>query len=351
MAIKKLYFIFAFFALTGCTSTDDDIIGEAQSVKAEIGAYTDECKWVYRQMNRHYLWREDMPDSTSCDYTIDPVTFFNRLLSSKDRFSYCERNINYTGPQEIGKNNEDDFGFIVTRSSSNSVLLDTIYTIKDTKVGYFCYLKFEDTTELAPVIKRFLEANIDELVIDLRYNPGGYVSTCKYLCNSVVHESAYGKVFQSQGFNNLLSEELFKQSGSRLENEYFDFPSNAGEKQLGTPLYGLNMYKVYVLTSNRTASASEALIVCLKPYSEVVVIGERTVGKGVGSYTIKDYKYKYELHPITLRYYNAETESTPDDGIIPDYEVSGGYNTRKKDIGNIGEPLLKMAFKLIFEEI
>lgn len=352
MGIKNLYlFTLTVFALAGCSPSDDDIIVEKQPAKENIGAYTDECKWVYHQMNRHYLWREDLPDSSSCDYASDPVTFFKNLLSPKDRFSYCERNTNYTGPQEIWKNNEDDFRYIVTRSTSNDIILDTIYTLYNRKIGYFCYMKFEDVGELAPVMRKFYEENIDELIIDLRYNPGGYVSTCKYLCNSVVSESAYGKIFQSQGFNDVLTEQLFIKTGNRLDNDYFDFPSNGEGKQLGTPIYGLNMHRIYVLTSSKTASASEALIVCLRPYNEVIVIGESTVGKGVGSYTIRDSKYKYELHPITLRYYNANKESTPDTGIEPDIIVNNGYQTRKKEIGNIDEPLLNKALSLISERV
>lgn len=347
---QSFLFILTAIVLIGCSSTDDDNVVEEQPIET-IGAYTKECKWIYHQMNRHYLWRNDMPDSLSCDYATDPVTFFKSLLSSKDRFSYCERNTNYTGTSEIKKDDEDNFEVIYTRANSNNVLLDTVYSLKNKKIGYFCYLKFENVEELAPIIGKFKNANIDELVIDLRYNPGGYVSTCKYLCNSVVNERGYGKIFQSQGFNDVLSAEMQLKYGSKYDSEYYDFPTKSEDKQLGMPLYGLNMNRIFVLTSSHTASASEALIVCLRPYNSVIVIGERTVGKGVGSYTIRDPKYKYELHPITLRYFNANEESTPDDGIEPDYIVKDGYQTRKKEIGHLEEPLLNMAISLIVDNM
>ena len=333
-----------------CSSPNDDVIGEEHakegSSEGTEGAYMEECKWIYSQMNRHYLWRQDMPDSVSCNYTTDPVTFFKSLLSPKDRFSYCERNTDYTRSQNI-KNDEDDYTVVLTRSTSENVLIDTVYYINNKKIGYFCYLKFEGSAELAPIIKKFKEANVDELIIDLRYNPGGYVNTCKYLCNSLVNESAYGKIFQSQGFNDILSHEMLVRYGRDMEDDYFDFPSDDNKHILGLPLYGLNMGRLYVLTSRYTASASEALIVCLRPYNDVIVIGEKTVGKGVGSYIISDSKYKYMLHPITLRYYNANIESTPDDGINPNYIVENGYETKKREIGNTEEPLLQKAISLI----
>ena len=84
----------------GCSS-DDLVAVDEQPTHIPAGAYEEECKWIYAQMNHDYLWREDLPDSASCDYGTDPVTFFKSLLSDKDRFSYCERNTSYSPPAEI----------------------------------------------------------------------------------------------------------------------------------------------------------------------------------------------------------------------------------------------------------
>lgn len=116
---------------------------------------------------------------------------------------------------------------------------------------------------------------------------------------------------------------------------------------LGTKYYYLSLPRVYILTSKHTASASEATINSLKPYMDVVVIGENTVGKGVGMQTISTYKYKYALVPITFRFYNCEGESIPDNGITPDFYVSDGYDTPKREIGELSEPLLAKAIELI----
>ncbi len=80
---------------------------------------------------------------------------------------------------------------------------------------------------------------------------------------------------------------------------------------------------------------------------DVIIFGETSVGKGVGSWTIYDSKYKYALQPITMRYYNSLDETTPDEGITPDYYIPDGYSTSKKEIGNTDELLLSTAINII----
>ena len=85
----------------------------------------------------------------------------------------------------------------------------------------------------------------------------------------------------------------------------------------------------------------------MQPYMDVVIIGEQTYGKGVGSWTIRDNRYKYQLQPITMRYHNALMATTPDEGLEVDYYVPDGYSTAKKELGDTKEPLLAKALSLI----
>lgn len=396
-------------SFSSCSSDSDSPLPDEPVSPPVIGAYTAENQWIYGQMNHYYLWREEMPDSLACDYVTDPVTFYKALLSPKDRFSYCLRNTDYTGPSEIA-----DYGFAyqeynngtndkmlqvlyvtsqkcreqgvrrgdwlkkissnlvattferetlqdgklqvvdtlmieasVWEGQSNTVYLDSIYTIGNRKIGYLCYLEFDNISDLEKPFKRFYDNQIDELVLDLRYNPGGYVRTCRYLCNTIVNERGYRQIFQQCSYNNRVSEEYLKATGSRNTTEYYEAPVNDAEEILGNRLYGLNLKRLYVLTSQYTASASEASIICLKPYMDVMVIGEQTYGKGVGSWTISEKQYKYMLQPITMRYYNADMETTPDEGLPVDVEVTGGYDTVKRDLGDTEEPLLAIALQYI----
>lgn len=354
---KFLLWVASLLLIMGCSSSDDDSSWEEQPSSTVEGAYDDECRWVYSTMNHYYYWREDLPDSLDCNYTLDPVTFYKSLLSKKDRFSHIERNSSYTRSDGIKtpfydiwptKDNEE-WMKISLIGNSEDVLLDSIYIINDYKVGYLCYLKFGEVKSLIPSIEKLFEMNIDELVLDLRYNPGGLLVTSRYLATSIAPDSVYNQAFQVLQYNHRVSQELFREKGDSLTRYSFLQPTGP-DYHLGTPLYGLNLRRVYILVSNRTASASEVMITCLRPYMDVIVIGERTVGKGVGMNTFSDSRYKYSLVPITFRYYNARMESTPDEGIDPDYEVPGGYSTPRRDIGRIDEPLLAKALELILEE-
>lgn len=397
--MKKIVFLF-FVIVFGSCSKDSDFEPSGPQEIPNIGAYDEECRWVYAQVNHDYLWRKDMPDSLACDYTTDPVTFFKSLLSSKDKFSYCTHNSSYVGTSDFIKygfeyqeytdgntkfaqvlyvtspklkerglkrgdivqlydskiilgvlcNNGFEPRDTIEASSpleqTSTVYLDSIYQVERKKVGYICYLQFDDKKDLTNVLKHFYEEQIDELVLDLRYNPGGFVSTCKYLSNSIVSENGYGEIFQQCTYNDILSREYFEATGSEKTINSFQTPTN-GKGLPGSELYGLNLKRLIVLTSKYSASASEALIISLKPFMSVVVIGEQTYGKGVGSWTIRNNKYKYQLQPITMQYYNAKMETVTTDGIPVDYYVPDGYSTTKRSLGDAEEPLLKTALDLI----
>ncbi len=83
---------------------------------------------------------------------------------------------------------------------------------------------------------------------------------------------------------------------------------------------------------------------------EVVTIGETTVGKGVGSWNISSPKYQYSIQPITMRYYNANNESTPDEGLAPDYFIPDGFTVSKREIGDTSETLLNTTLSLILNK-
>ncbi len=393
--------------VVGCSSDEDISDGPATTIEYKYLAHN---QWIYARMNHDYLWREDMPDSLDCDYTLTPPDFFKTLLSPKDRFSYLTNNPAYrpanihnygiayqaysdmTGNQAIqilymtseeaksrgvkrgdffqvtdqlphairlAKVALDDQGIFVKEGNpeielsshlptpNSTVIVDSVYYADDKTIGYLCYAEYDNISDLYAPLKKFSDHRISDLILDLRYNPGGYVSTCQYLCNCIVPERGYTQIFQQCSYNDILSEYYERTTGDERTYTFFEEVEETGGNTLGTQLVPLNLSKIYVLTSSHTASASEATIVCLRPYMEVTLIGETTVGKGVGSWAIANSEYRYAIQPITMRYYNAQGESTPDDGLSPDYFIPDGYATREKELGDIHEPLLHQALQLI----
>lgn len=394
--------------VSGCSS-DEPLSLEEQPPILSDNVYLEQNKWIYTQMNQNYLWRKDMPDSIECDYDQNPKDFFRSLLSDKDRFSYLTTNESYR-PQQLNcgfayqaykdisgheaweilylsssqaiksglkrgdlvrliscgnsfavyervdiidgefediKNERPIVLSLLDDKRSSNILCDSIYKVGDKNVGYLCYLQFEDTPELYTAFTKFKDANISDLILDLRYNPGGYVSTCKYLCNCIIPSTEYRNIFQQCSYNDILSQKYLIDTGSERTYTYFNEPYPDNVTTLEPNIVPLELKRVFVLTSSYTASASEAAIICLRPYVDVVVVGERTVGKGVGSWNISDRKHKYSIQPITMRYYNSLGETTPDEGLEVDYEVNDGYTINKKEIGDIQELMLNFTLKLI----
>lgn len=385
------------FSLISCTS--DPSFLEEPSLEENEGNKTlsineSHNKWTYESMLNHYYWNDEMPDSISIDFSMAPQMFFEKLLSEQDRFSWCEANINYKGDDigfeyqtyevhgskvnrvlyvtsdfliekglkrgdyfiikddyiEVGYLNNENF--ISTnkinineitrgRNLAPTVSLDSIYTINDKRIGYFIYDQFESSTDVAQITIRLKNLGIDELILDLRYNPGGYVSTSKYLASMLAPKESLGKLYQLQRYNDIQTKEKMNNGESGVDSVFLD-------KGFITIDRNLDLKRLVVLTTKNTASASESLIIGLRPYMDVVTIGTTSCGKDVGSYTIADNRYKYQLQPITFRYYNALNDSTPTTGIIPDLEVADDLNHER---GDVNEALLKTAINYLIGNI
>jgi C-terminal processing protease CtpA/Prc len=115
----------------------------------------------------------------------------------------------------------------------------------------------------------------------------------------------------------------------------------------------LNLSKVYVLTTNRrTASASELVINSLKPYIDVVVLGENTVGKTQASITIYDSSnlafenvnpnHTYAMQPLVANSVNKNDQLVPSNGLTPDIQLTE-IPFELGILGDVSEPLLAAA--------
>ena len=128
------------------------------------------------------------------------------------------------------------------------------------KIGYLMYNGFvgEYNSELNQVFSAFLTENINHLVLDLRYNSGGNIRTATELA-SMITGQFYNQVFTILKYNESL----------QSNNQDFLFTNSLDNNN---SINSLNLNKIYVLTSNRSASASEMIINSLKSYISVVQI-------------------------------------------------------------------------------
>ena len=168
----------------------------------------------------------------------------------------------------------------VENFQENPVQYHSIFANGNKKVGYLVYNQFISNynQELNDVFASFRAASIDELVIDLRYNPGGSTAAAAVLA-SMIHDGS--GVFAKQRWNTYWTS-MF---GSGLEDRFTD---EITVNNASVAINRLGMKRVYVLTQSGTASSSELLINGLIPYIEVIQIGETTRGKNEFSITLVD---------------------------------------------------------------
>ena len=297
-------------------------------------------------------------------YAIDDVamntTNFSQLLSNLSnptvKLSFAVENNGQLTPT-------DDKTISSAVVADNPVHLTKVFeNIGGQKVGYLMYNRFSFSfhDELNTAFAYLKSENISELVLDLRFNPGGTVSTSAYLASMIYADAGTG-TFAELTFN---SKRSIENDAYNFENilNVFDVDGNkTGEENINR-LNTIN--RLYVLVSGGTASASEMVINGLMPYlgnSNVILIGETTYGKNVGSITLYDSpsslytdkssansSHKHALQPIVFEIFNKNGENDYTFGFVPDIEVvewESWYDILP--IGDEDELLLKAALDQI----
>ncbi|AWI25825.1 S41 family peptidase [Flavobacterium pallidum] len=238
-----------------------------------------------------------------------------------------------------------------TQLTENPVFDARVITTGNHKIAYLAYNGFTANfdSQLNDAFAQFLSADATDLVLDLRYNSGGSVRTATRLA-SMVTGQFNGQLFAKQQWNEEVQAAFEDMNPQALVN---NFTNSIGS----TSINSLNLTKVYILTSRGTASASELVINGLKPYIDVVQIGDKTTGKNVGSITLYDSpalvnkdnvsnKHKYAMQPLVFKTTNAEGFGEYANGLPPTVPLL-------EDLGNLGqlgdvnEPLLSTAIGLI----
>jgi C-terminal processing protease CtpA/Prc len=231
-----------------------------------------------------------------------------------------------------------------TQYSENPIQLSNTLTVNGVKIGYLLYNAFtsEFDSQLNSVFSQFQSDGITELVIDLRYNGGGSVRTATYLSSMITGQFA----------NQLLYTEQWNTDRQADYSENGIFPSsfvNGGEG-----INSLNLNKVYILTTGRTASASELVINGLNPYITVRQVGGTTTGKFQASFLLYDAPapnfsrsaantgHTYAMLPLVFKTANAAGVTDFVNGLSPDIELAEDYSNLGT-LGDVNEPLLAAA--------
>ncbi len=180
------------------------------------------------------------------------------------------------------------------------------------KIGYFLFRNFVEpgVPALNQVFADLTSEGIDELVIDLRYNSGGLLSVLEVLANLIG-----GAITQSQIMYSLVYND---DNAFRNETRLFSNVANAAD-----------LPRVVIITTGSTASASEMVINALRPFIEVVLVGDTTFGKPVGQ--LGFVFCEKILRPVSFRTVNAAGDTDFFDGFSPDCLAEDDIDTALGD--------------------
>ena len=232
------------------------------------------------------------------------------------------------------------------------ILKDTVINKDGHRVGYLCYSDYTErsTAELIKVFTRFKTAGVTDVVLDLRYNGGGYVSTARALCSILAPEAAMKK--KERFLFKLWNENYMNhwKSNGRNDELYETFVDTLG--------INMNLNRLYILTGKGTASASELTLTGLTPYMDVVQIGDTTHGKFCGGIVLmpkhlwwdKSASYYQEIknwgmYVMIYKFSNKRNDEFPR-GFAPKYVVKE-YLLELYPFGDERDPLLGKALELI----
>lgn len=172
----------------------------------------------------------------------------------------------------------------------NPILCDSVYNLDGKKVGYLAYSSFDlkSIPELINICKEFKNEGIKELILDLRYNGGGYVITENVLASMFAPQvNVTNKdVFEKEDYNDFFTE-YYRQEGEStttyFETEHkIEFYNENNQKDsiiYNTKDANIGLEKIYGIITANSASASEALLSGLMPYMDIELIGEQSHGK------------------------------------------------------------------------
>lgn len=246
-----------------------------------------------------------------------------------------------------GFESQNDVTLTAVQLAENPNFLDTIYTINNEKIGYVVYHFFAPgpgpdpvyDLEMDEIFGRLKGESIDHLIVDFRYNGGGFVSSAVNLASLIAPGVGSTSVFSKTKYNKFLTDNV-----EGLSDAQTLFRNKA--QNLGNTLEG---NRVYILTSSRTASASELIINGLKPYMDVFIIGDQTTGKNVGSVAFQDddnEENKYGILPIISQSFNSLDQSDYTTGFVPNITVRESQE-RLRPLGDVNELLLRTAISQI----
>lgn len=287
----------------------------------QVSASEIKLRLVYRDSP---AWNAGMRRADSI-IAVDGVATSELLANGNYNAALGEPEVGVTREITWRKPSGEEVTASVTKDTveTNTVMGAQVWSLNNRAVGYFTLDSFINRTggDLNEAFDEFAAANVDELVIDVRYNGGGLIRYANQAATQTAGTNVQGKTFVEYRFN--------EQNSNR--NETVPFGLVDGVEQL-------DLDSVIVLTTGSSCSSSELIINSLKPHVDVTVIGNRTCGKPVGQ--VPEQLCDKVTFAINFETVNSEGEGRYFDGIAPTCRVTDRIVA---DWGSTDDPLTAAA--------
>lgn len=189
-------------------------------------------------------------------------------------------------------------------------------------VGYLELATFVSTADPAfdTVFADFRASGVNDVIIDLRYNGGGLVSTAELLGDFLGGDVAANLIFSKTVFN----------ADRAAANDSVEFFARLGNS--------VSLSRLVVIATGGTASASELVTNGMDPHVEVIIVGDNTFGKPVGQVGF-EFCDKI-LRPVAFQTLNADDFGDYFDGLLVDCPAADDLNVA---VGDLADPNMVAA--------
>ncbi|WP_260258253.1 S41 family peptidase [Elizabethkingia meningoseptica] len=298
------------------------------------------------------LVMEDSPAKRAGLQRGDIITEINQIKVSRENADRIIEEVSRSRTISLRLAQLKDNQLIFQRSLEIQAMLNfsqplqsQILDVNSNKVGYLYIADFQDglASSLTKQFQDFKRQNISHLILDLRYNGGGSVSSAAALCALITDKLKSGTPFIVYKGN---------KNGGTVNHSVDQAFANGNQSMSFEALKtsALALPEIYIITSANTASAAEVVINNLKPYIKVIQIGEKTLGKDMAAFTLSDTETpdnKWIIYPMVYKIFNILDAGNYTSGIEPTLTADEYEHLPLQALGNKDETLLSAALLVI----
>ncbi len=268
---------------------------------------------------------------------------------------------------EINKSTGETVSVPLTKAifRSNPIYKQTVITAGTHKIGYLAYARFSSTansvTELTNAFNFFGQHGVTDLIVDLRYNGGGYVSTAEHLINLIAPSTATGTMYvehynqtMKEGKATILKNQPLLDANDKVQFQngkivtyadvnYSEAAMTANFAKKGTVT---GVRNIVFIVSGSTASASELVINSLKPHMTVQLVGQTTYGKPIGFFPVV-LENKYDVYMSLFETKNSRGDGGYYTGMVPEQNLAEISGNSMYDFGDVRDLYLARAVSLL----